>query len=56
MEAAIFRLSRRSIFTQTLPNREQGEHKVTNSSWKLASLDRGAGCLLPQDHAWLHRA
>jgi len=33
---------------QTLPNREQGEHKVTYSSWKLASMDRGTGCLLPK--------
>jgi hypothetical protein len=43
MAAAIFRLSRRSVFMQTLPNREQGEHKVTNSSWNrlLAPKDRG---------------
>jgi hypothetical protein len=40
MAAAIFRLSRR--------NREQGKHKVTNSSWKLASMDRGTSCLLPK--------
>jgi hypothetical protein len=43
MAAAIFRLSRRSVFIQTLPSREQGEYKVTNSSWKLASMDRGTG-------------
>jgi len=41
--AAIFRLGRRSVLTQTLPNQEQGEHKVTNSSWKLASMDQGTG-------------
>ena len=41
--AAIFRLGRRSVFMQTLPNQEQGEHKVTNSSWKLASMDQGTG-------------
>src|SRR2546421_405075 len=40
---AIFRLSRRSVFIQTLPSREQGEYKVTNSSWKLVSMDRGTG-------------
>ena len=31
---------------QTLPSRGQGEYKVSNSSWKLASieeLDRGTG-------------
>ena len=39
MTAAIFRLSRRSVFTQTLPNKEQREHKVADSSWKLASMD-----------------
>ena len=33
MEAAIFRLSRRSVFIQTLPSKEQ---------------DRGIGCLLPK--------
>ena len=39
MAAAIFRLSRRSVFIQTLPSKEQREHKVTNSSWKLVSMD-----------------
>ena len=33
---------------QTLPSREQGEYKVTNSSWKLASMDRGTGCPPPK--------
>jgi hypothetical protein len=33
MAAAIFRLSRRSVFIQTLPSKEQ---------------DRGIGCLLPK--------
>ena len=33
------RLSRRSIFIRTLPSKEQREHEVTNSSWKLASMD-----------------
>jgi hypothetical protein len=39
MAAAIFRLRRRSVFIQTLLSKEQREHKVTNSSWKLASID-----------------
>jgi hypothetical protein len=39
MAAAIFRLSWRSVFIQTLPSKEQREHEVTNSSWKLASMD-----------------
>jgi hypothetical protein len=48
MAVAVFRLSRRSVFMQTLPSREQGEYKITNSSWKLASMDRGTSCLLPK--------
>jgi len=43
MAAVIFRLSRRSVFMQTLPSREEGEYKITNRSWKLASMDRGTG-------------
>ena len=39
MAAAIFRLSRWGVFIQTLPSKEQREHEVTNSSWKLASMD-----------------
>ena len=43
MAAVIFRLSRQSVFMQTLPSLEEGEYKITNSSWKLASMDRGTG-------------
>jgi hypothetical protein len=51
MAAAIFRLSRRSVFIQTLPSKEQREHEVIAlGSWQawIEELDRGTGYLLPK--------
>ena len=43
MGAATFRLSRHSVFTQTLLSTEQTECEVTNISWKLFSMDYRTG-------------
>jgi hypothetical protein len=52
MAAAIFRLSRRSVFIQTLPSksRESTRSLIALGSWQawIEELDRGIGCLLPK--------
>ena len=69
MAAAIFRLSRPGIFMQTLPSREQGEHKVTSCLLEADQhgsrnwIEEQAACSPRwgmkegvKVHAWLRRA
>ena len=50
MAAAIFRLSRRSVFIQMLPSGESTRSLIALGSWQawIEELDRGTGCLLPK--------
>src|SRR5436309_1418427 len=67
MAAAIFRLSRRSVFIQTLPSKSRSTRSlIALGSWQawIEELDRGTDCLLQRRgmkegvkvHAWLRKA